>query len=208
VRGGEIMRVKIPQLLWYDNSEMELDFPPPWSVFFCPMKGGERKKLTSKEMEKAFQKPIGSKTIQELAKGKKEVAILFDDMARATPVYEIAPLVIRELEKAGVSDQQIRFIAALGAHGANTAVDFRKKLGGEMLDRFSVYNHHPFNYCNYLGKTSRGTPVSINREVMACDLKIGSAALSLIHSPGLEGAEKSFCPEWPTLTPSHITTGP
>ncbi|MGZ3591307.1 MAG: hypothetical protein ACXU99_11690, partial [Thermodesulfobacteriota bacterium] len=70
------MKVKIPQLRWYENNEMVLDFPSSWSVFFCPMKGGERKKLTSKEMEKAFQKPIGSKTIQELARGKKEVAIL------------------------------------------------------------------------------------------------------------------------------------
>ena len=66
------MKIKIPQLLWYDNTEMELDFPSSWSVFFCPMKGGERKKLTHKEMEKAFHKPIGSKPIQELAKGKKE----------------------------------------------------------------------------------------------------------------------------------------
>jgi len=44
------------------------------------------------------------------------------------------------------------------------------------LDRFPVYNHHPFDFCTYLGKTGRGTPVSINREVMACDLKSGSDA--------------------------------
>jgi nickel-dependent lactate racemase len=77
------------------------------------MKGGERKKLTHKEMEKVFQKPIGSKPLHELAKGKREIAILFDDMARPTPVYEIVPFVLRELEKAGISDQQVRFIAAL-----------------------------------------------------------------------------------------------
>jgi len=188
------MKVKIPQLRWYENNEMVLDFPSSWSVFFCPMKGGERRKLTHKEMERAFQKPIGSKTIQELARGKKEVAILFDDMARATPVYEIAPLVIRELEKAGISDQQIRFIAALGAHGANTAIDFRKKLGGEVLDRFSVYNHHPFNYCNDLGRTSRGTPVSINREVMACDLKIGIGCIVPHSFSGFGGGGKIILP--------------
>jgi nickel-dependent lactate racemase len=158
------------------------------------MKGGERKKLTHKEMEKVFHKPIGSKPIQELAKGKKEVVILFDDLARPTPVYEIVPLVLRELEKAGISDQQIRLIAALGAHGANTANDFRKKLGQEVLDRFPVYNHHPFNYCDYLGKTSRGTPVSINREVMACDLKIGIGCIVPHSFSGFGGGGKMILP--------------
>jgi nickel-dependent lactate racemase len=53
------------------------------------MKGGTRKKLSHKEMEKAFLHPIGSKPIAELAKGKKEVAILFDDMARPTPKKKV-----------------------------------------------------------------------------------------------------------------------
>ena len=62
------MKVKVPQLLWYENTEMELVFPPSWSTYFCPMKGGTRKKLSHKEMEKAFLQPIGSKPIAELAK--------------------------------------------------------------------------------------------------------------------------------------------
>jgi nickel-dependent lactate racemase len=188
------MKVKISQLLWYGNTEMELDFPRSWSVFFCPMKGGEKKKFKPEEMENAFLNPIGSKSIQELAKGKKEVAILFDDMARPTPVSEIVPFVLRELEKAKISDKQVRFIAALGAHGAHTANDFRKKLGQEVLDRFPVYNHHPFNYCTYLGKTSWGTPISINREVMACDLKIGIGCIVPHAFSGFGGGGKIILP--------------
>jgi nickel-dependent lactate racemase len=188
------MKIKVPQLLWYGNTEMELNFPPSWSIFFCPMKGGERKKLYPKEMENAFSNPIGSKSIQELAKGKKEVVILFDDMARPTPVFEIVPFVLRELEKAGIADKQIRFIAALGAHGTHTAIDFKKKLGQEILDRFPVYNHHAFDHCTYLGKTSRGTPVSINKEVMACDLKIGIGCIVPHSFSGFGGGGKIILP--------------
>ncbi len=188
------MKIKVPQLLWYDNSEMELDFPSSWSIFFRPMKGGGRRKLTHQEIEKPFQKPIGSKPIRELAQGKKEVVILFDDLARPTPVFEVLPRVLQELEEAGISDQQIRLIAALGAHGALNANDFRKKLGEEVLDRFPVYNHHPFNYCNDLGKTSRGTPVSINREVMACDLKIGIGCIVPHSFSGFGGGGKIILP--------------
>ncbi len=188
------MKIKIPQLLWYGNTEMELDFPNSWSIFFCPMKGGEKPKLGPKEMESAFSQPIGSKPISELAKGKKEIAILFDDMARPTPVQKIVPFLLRELEKAGISDQQIRFIAALGAHGAQTANDFRKKLGQDVLDRFPVYNHHPFDYCKMIGTTRYGTPVSINREVLACDLKIGIGCIVPHSFSGFGGGGKIILP--------------
>ena len=57
------MTVKVPTQIWYGNTEMELTFPPAWKVAFCPMKGGERRKLTPAEMEKAFSQPIGTKPI-------------------------------------------------------------------------------------------------------------------------------------------------
>ena len=188
------MKVKIPQLLWHGNTEMEINFPSSWSVYYCPMKGGEKKRLGLKEMERAFSHPIGSPPIHELARGKKEVAILFDDMARPTPVSQIVPFVLKELGQAGIKDGQVRFIAALGAHGAHTAADFKKKLGGEVLDRFPVYNHHPFDFCTYLGKTNQGTPVSINREVMACDLKIGIGCIVPHAFSGFGGGGKIILP--------------
>ena len=188
------MKIRVPQLLWYGNTKMELRFPPSWSISSCSMKGGARKKLSAQEMEKVFFHPIGTRPIAELAKGKKEIVIIFDDMARPTPVYEIVPYVLRELEKAGISDKQIRFIAALGAHGAQTAIDFKKKLGQEVLDRFPVYNHHVFDRCTYLGKTSRGTPVSINQEVVACDLKIGIGSIVPHSFSGFGGGGKIILP--------------
>ncbi|GAI06591.1 unnamed protein product, partial [marine sediment metagenome] len=65
----------------------------------------------------------------QLAKGKKEVVILFDDMSRATPSAVLIPHVLEELAVAGIPDDNIRFIAAIGAHGSMNGIDFRKKLG-------------------------------------------------------------------------------
>ena len=188
------MKIKIPQLLWHGNTETELNFPPAWKITYCAMNGANRPRLKPGEIEKAFAVPMGARPIEELARGKKEVVILFDDMARPTPVSEIVPYVLRNLEKAGISDQQIRFIAALGAHGAHTAIDFRKKLGENVLDRFPVYNHNPFDYCQDLGKTSRGTPVAINKEVMACDLKIGIGSIVPHAFSGFGGGGKILFP--------------
>jgi len=188
------MNVTIPQLLWYGNTELELDFPDSWSIYPCPMKGAYAPKLTDEEMAHAFGNPIGTPTIGEIAKGRKEAVIIFDDIARSTPVYAIAPYVIDALNGAGITDAHIRFVAALGAHGAHTANDFRKKLGEEVLDRFPVFNHNPFDFCTYVGQTSRGTPLSVNNEVMACDLKIGIGSIVPHPFCGFGGGAKIILP--------------
>jgi nickel-dependent lactate racemase len=187
-------KVRLPQLAWYENTELEIDFPPSWEVSVCYMKGHRRRALGEKGFREAFAKPIGTKPIRKLARGKKEVAILFDDMSRPTRVAKVVPYVLEELKAAGVRDESIRFIAAVGAHGALTRLDFVKKLGEEVLCRFPVYNHNPYENCTYLGETSNGTPVSINAEVMNCDLKIGIGSILPHPLTGFGGGGKIILP--------------
>ena len=186
--------VRVPQQAWYDNDELELQFPPSWEINVCYMRGHNRPRLSKKGFREAFANPIGTKPIRELARGKSEVAILFDDMSRPTRVAEIAPYVLEELGAAGVKDDRIRFIAAIGAHGALTRVDFAKKLGEAVLGRFPVYNHNPYENCTFLGNTSRGTPLAVNSEVMGCDLKIGIGSILPHYLTGFSGGGKIIFP--------------
>jgi len=188
------MKLKVPQLFWYDNTELELDFPDSWDVHFLPPKGHDRPKLTPQQIEQAFANPIGTQRIRDLARGKKEVVILFDDITRPTRTYEILPYVLRELEQAGITDAQIRLIAAIGTHGAHDNHALRKKLGQETLERFPVYNHNPWENCTPVGKTSRGTPLAVNREVMSCDLKIGIGSIIPHPQVGFGGGGKIILP--------------
>jgi nickel-dependent lactate racemase len=188
------MKLKVPQLLWYENSELELDFPDSWDVHFLPPKGHDRPKLTPQQIEQAFANPIGTQRIRDLARGKKEVVIIFDDITRPTPTGEIAPFILEELKEAGISDDHIRFVVALGTHGAHDNHALRKKLGQEILERYSVYNHNPYENCTPLGKTSRGTPLAVNREVMSCDLKIGIGCILPHPQVGFGGGGKIILP--------------
>ncbi|MEE9491734.1 MAG: lactate racemase domain-containing protein [Dehalococcoidia bacterium] len=186
--------VHVPQQAWYDNDELELQFPASWDVTTCYMRGHNRPPLSEQGFREAFANPIGTKPIRDLARGKSEVVILFDDMSRPTRVAEIVPYVLEELEAAGVEDSSIRFIAAIGAHGALTRIDFAKKLGESVLGRFPVYNHNPYENCTFLGNTSRGTPVAINSEFMACDLKIGIGGILPHPLTGFSGGGKIVLP--------------
>ncbi|MFH1031869.1 MAG: lactate racemase domain-containing protein [Chloroflexota bacterium] len=186
--------VKVLQLAWYGDTEFTLELPTSWDVAVCPMRGCDRPRLTPSQMKKAFSNPIGSPTIRELAKGKKEVVIIFDDTTRPTPIAEIVPYVLEELAAGGITDGHIRFIVALGAHRGLTRVDFVKKLGEAVLNRFPVYNHNPYENCTFVGKTSRGTNVSINSEVMACDLKIGIGCIVPHAAASFGGGGKIVLP--------------
>jgi nickel-dependent lactate racemase len=188
------MNFKVPQLYWYDKSELELEFPDSWDVHFLPPNGHDRPKLSPQQMKQAFANPIGTQRIRDLARGKKEVVILFDDITRPTPTYQILPYVLAELEQAGISDAQIRLIAAVGSHGAHDNHALRKKLGQETLERFPVYNHNPWENCTPVGTTSRGTPLAVNREVMNCDLRIGIGCILPHPQVGFGGGGKIILP--------------
>jgi nickel-dependent lactate racemase len=122
------------------------------------------------------------------------VVILFDDITRPTRTYEILPYVLRELEQAGITDAQVRLIAALGSHGAHDNHALRKKLGQETLERFPVYQHNPWENCVPVGTTSHGTPLAVNREVMSCDLKIGIGCILPHPQVGFGGGGKIILP--------------
>ncbi|MDZ7697851.1 MAG: lactate racemase domain-containing protein [Deltaproteobacteria bacterium] len=186
--------VKLPYMAWYGDAELELAFPDQWQVEVCHMAGKDVPPLTAEGFEEAFERPIDSLRIRDLARGRREVVIAFDDMSRPTRVGPIAAFVLEELDAAGVSDDRIRFIVALGAHGAHSLEDFRNKLGEDILRRFPVFNHNPYECCTSLGETSRGTPVEINAEFMKCDLKIGIGLIVPHVSYGYGGGGKIVLP--------------
>jgi nickel-dependent lactate racemase len=96
---------------------------------------------------------------------------------------------------AGIPDEGIRFICALGCHGAYTREHFAKKLGEEVMARFPVYNHNPFGNCTYVGKTKTfGTEVYVNEEFMKCDLKIAIGSVVPHPMNGFGGGGKIILP--------------
>jgi nickel-dependent lactate racemase len=184
----------LPQLAWHGMKELKLALPGEWQVETCNMAGYNQPQINSAGIGKAVSRPPGMAPLREYARGKKEVVILFDDMARVTRVAEIVPHVLAELAAAGIRDKQVRFIAACGCHGALDRADFVRKLGEEVLKRFPVYNHSPFDNCVYAGTTTAGTKLYINAEVMKCDLKIGIGSVVPHIMAGFGGGAKIILP--------------
>ena len=188
------MEATIPQLAWFGDSELKLKFPEEWNVSVQVMEGHGKKSVDKEEIVYAMRNPIGTKPLSRLAQGKKDVAIIFDDMTRPTKAYEVVPHVINELRKAGIKDDNIRFVCANGSHGVFDREDFVKKLGERVVESYPVFNHSPYANFVYSGRTKYGTPVEINVEVMACDLKIALGCIVPHPYFGYGGGAKIVLP--------------
>jgi nickel-dependent lactate racemase len=186
--------VTVPNLLWYGNESRELCFPERWEVRVLDPPGFAKPALGAGGIGRAFENPIGSPTITELAAGASEVAIVFDDITRPTPVRDVLPWVLDPLEEAGIPPANIRFIPALGMHGAMHNIDFRKKLGDDVVRSHPIFNHNPYENCEDLGPSPSGIPVAINREFMSCDLRIGIGCITAHVHAGFGGGGKIILP--------------
>ena len=94
--------IKLPQLAWYGAKELELSLPDDWPVKFYDFAGGDQPAMKPEEIRQAIANPISTLPLRELARGKKEVAIIFDDMTRVTRTYDMVPFVLDELAEAGI----------------------------------------------------------------------------------------------------------
>ena len=187
--------IRLPHLAWHGGDEGVYKLPDRWQLEICNMTGYDQLAMTPAEIRHALENPIGAKPIKELAKGKQHVVVLFDDMSRITRTFDIVPHVLQDLAEAGIADENIRFVCATGCHGPLTRLDFVKKLGEDVLRRFPVYNHNPFNNCISIGKTKTfGTEVSINAEVIKCDMKIAIGGIVPHGMSGFGGGGKIILP--------------
>jgi len=179
---------KLPQL----HKDLEVYFPETWEVNYYPMMGFNSPPMDLKDIKRALRNPINCKPLSKLAEGKKEVAIVVDDITRPTKAHQILKLVINELK--GISSDAIRIIVALGAHGACYRYQLNKKLGESILNQYAVYLHNPFYGNEKFGETTFGTPIEVNSEYSYCDLKIGLGCIVPHPGAGFGGGSKIILP--------------
>lgn len=189
-----LTKVNIPHHCWYDDKPLELSFPEEWNVHLCKVASEDATPLTPEQIKATINNPIGQKPLAKLAESAEEVVIIFDDMTRPTKTFQYTPFILETLHKAGIPEDNIRFIIAPGTHGTYGRRDFVKKLGDEIVSNYAVYNHNPYDIIDYLGKTEMGTPVWVNSEVMSCDLKIGVGTVMFHRLTGLSGGGKIISP--------------
>lgn len=148
------------------------------------------------EVKRALNAPIGSLPLGELVKDKKKIVIVADDNTRPTPTDKIIPILLNELNQAGIADQQVTVMIALGTHRPMTDDEIMIKFGREVVKRVKIINHDYKNPAGLvdLGQTRNGTPITVNKLVYEADFKLGVGSIVPHHIPGFAGGAKIVQP--------------
>jgi len=185
---------KIPWAAWRDPEYLELSFPNSWNVTACRMNGADGPTLNDNDIKQSILNPVGTKKISSLAKGKKTIVIVVDDMTRTTPVSRIIPHVLEELDKASINTHQITILLALGAHKPMNRYDCILKLGKDVVNTINIENHHPYENLTNLGESKIGTPIEVNSTYVNADLKISIGGVIPHLLAGFGGGAKNVLP--------------
>lgn len=144
----------------------------------------------------ALDNPIGLAPMPEWIKPGQKVLIISDDNTRMTPARRILPPLLQRLNQLKVKDADITVLMALGTHRYMTEAEMKAKVGPVVYKRVRVLNHLWRDKANLedLGRTSRGTPLAVNRLLLEADVIIGLGAIVPHHIPGYSGGSKIIQP--------------
>jgi nickel-dependent lactate racemase len=190
----------------------EVAFSVPEEQLLYELTGRERKAPTDlpAAYRHALDHPIDSPPLKELLKPGNKVAIMVSDITRGWQRNaEVLPLLLEYLQAAGISYDDMTVIIAVGAHRQNTAEEFVELCSAGVCHRVRVVNHNAWDSSNmvYLGRTSRGTEVAVNRIVAEADRVILTGGVIYHYMVGYGGGRKSIMPgvsSLRTIQQSHM----
>ncbi|MFN0222181.1 nickel-dependent lactate racemase [Paenibacillus sp. KR2-11] len=184
--------------LRYGRGIVSVELPDScsWDLLSYPgMDLGTSHALSIQRMRHALQHPAHARPLREQVQSHHHVVILISDGTRACPSPLLLPLLLEELNAGGVPDEQIDIVVALGAHRRHTPKELLQLVGETVASRVKVHNHSSDSEdCRFMGTTSRGTPVEINRLVADATFRIATGSIQPHALAGMSGGVKALVP--------------
>ena len=183
------------------NEIIKFDLPPNWKVLdqikLRPYHPGKSEAEIIKE---ALQHPIGTKKLCDRLLHKKRAGIVISDWSRFTGSDRFLPILFDELQTAGMDLRNVTLFIGRGTHREPTIDELKRILSASIYDQFSQLNQIHIHNCEdqnnlaFLGTTSFGTDVYVNRLFMQQDIKILTGAIVYHYFGGFGGGRKSILP--------------
>lgn len=148
-------------------------------------------------VREALRNPIESPPLAQVVKPGDNVVITVGDITRAWIKHDqFLPVLLDELNSAGIPDEKISLVVTLGAHRPNTDAENVVVYGEQVCRRVKIYQHNSKDKENLvrIGTTSRGVPVIVNRRVAEADKVILASGIVYHLMAGFGGGRKAVMP--------------
>jgi len=177
----------------YGHDSMALDIPD--ENYMGTLSPKEINEVANPDIEvrRALANPIGSKKIKKLVSSQDKVIILASDITRPSPSSILLPPILKELNEAGLSNDQIVIVFGLGVHRKQTEEEKKRLVGEEIYNQVKCIDHDIEN-CVKIGTTKRGNQVFIFKEILKADFIIATGNLEFHYFAGYTGGAKAVAP--------------
>lgn len=200
------MRVKLA----YGRGNLDVELPAERVVRTLAYKDAVPLEDPEAALLECLEKPNGTPSLAELAKGRKDACIAICDITRPVPNEMMLMPMLTTLEASGIPRDKITILVATGLHRPNEGEELVEMVGAWIAANYRIVNHHGkvLDEHTYLGKSPRGVPIWIDRRYVEADLKITTGLIEPHLMAGFSGGRKLICPGIAALETVKVWHGP
>ncbi len=200
------MRIKLD----YGRTGLEVELPETNLVGPLAIRDAAPLANPEQAILDSLERPIGTPSLAELAKGRKSACILICDITRPVPNKLILPPMLRILEEQGIPRDEIMILVATGLHRPNQGNELEEMVGPDIVKHYRIENHFGKRLSDheFLGVTPNGVPAYIDKRYVHADLKITTGLIEPHLMAGYSGGRKVICPGIAALETVKIWHGP
>lgn len=156
----------------------------------------------------AVNQPIGTKPLEQQIKAGQKIVFICNDPTRVANTSEFMPILVDEMHRLGIKDEDMTIVFALGTHRLMTHEEMVEAVSPAVAGKIRMVNSDAKKQENfeYFGTTSRGTPVWINKELCQADHIIMTGSIVHHYFSGYGGGRKAVlpgCAAWETIRHNH-----
>jgi nickel-dependent lactate racemase len=152
----------------------------------------------SEAVRKALQEPVGTASLDQLARAARSATSAICDITRPVPNHLFLRPLIEILLRSGIPATSIRVLVATGLHRPNLGAELDELIGDPwVLRTVQVVNHYALRDEDHvlLGTTAtRGTVVRLDRRFAEADLRIATGLVEPHFMAGYSGGRKVIAP--------------
>ena len=182
--------------IFYQHQKIPFEIPPNWKLLTFAQFSDYSIRRNVRELTKnALRKPIHAKALKDSLSPSDKVAIVVEDLTRASPKKLILETLLEEVNAFNIPTESISVIIALGTHRGMTAEELESTFGRELINRYEFLNHdcHATDLMP-VARLKTGREVKINRKAYEATFRIGIGSIFPHPMNGFGGGGKIIFP--------------
>ena len=183
------MRVKLP----YGHGNVEIELPKDGVDVLWPQ---EAPPLPCEEeaFRRAVAEPLGTGSLQNLARGVQRACIVISDWTRPTPNHLLVPWLLEEMARSSPPPRHVTILVAAGTHEPPDGV-IPEPWWHELPDYVEVVIHNARDEASLqdVGRTTLGD-IRLHKDYVTADLRVAIGFIEPHFFAGFSGGGKAILP--------------